>query len=168
MASQYGNAGGNISYQPPGNGQGNFGQSTFYQTQPSTWGYQDNNSTGFPSYNTAQNNQFRKQYIQGRMINEERDITANEIPTDGSFAVFIQQDLKKIYTKAWGGDGVVHGDTYELVRPDGAAPQQDPIMLIMQRLDRIEETLKKGQGRPYYQNRNHKKVNKSKEENNNA
>ena len=89
-----------------------------------------------------------QQMLPGRIIQQEADIVAREVPNDGNFAVFVQQDLQRIYAKTWGGDGRIHTNVYELV--NGQEKEPDLMAIILQRLDNIEKTLKETQQyRPY-------------------
>lgn len=113
-----------------------------------------------PAYNNYSSNQFgvrnTNSYMQqmnspqqrsiglssGRMIQTEEEIIPNEIPMDGNLGVFVQNDLKQIFLKTWGGDGVIRTNRYVLV--DENAPAKDetsPFDLIMKRLDDIENFL---------------------------
>lgn len=87
-----------------------------------------------------------QQMIPGRIIQQESEIVAREVPNDGSFAVFVQQDLQRIYAKAWGGDGLIHTNVYERVN-DGQEKEPDTMTMILQRLDNIEKKL--NESRPY-------------------
>lgn len=92
------------------------------------------------------------QVLPGRIIQQESDIVAREVPNDGNFAVFVQQDLQKIYAKTWGGDGLIHTNTYVLA--NDAQNQQDKpdiLSVILQRLDGIENSVNEiRQQRPRY------------------
>lgn len=85
-------------------------------------------------------------YILGKMIENEKDVVAGEVPNDGSYGTYIQRDLKRIYMKTWGGNGLIDTKVFELVDPgnqnmDGA--QVDPTMqMILERLDNIERMVK--------------------------
>lgn len=43
--------------------------------------------------------------VQGRMISSVEEITANEVPSDGSVGYFPVSDGSAIYAKTWTGDG---------------------------------------------------------------
>lgn len=117
------------------------------------------NNYGF--YNMPGNNQkTQPTYIPGRMVGAELDITAQEVPMDGNFGTFVQKDLQKVYLKAWMGDGKIHTNEYILISSDGVGvngePAQNPMNLILERLDRIENQLKE-QKRPFNPNYKGKK-----------
>lgn len=90
-----------------------------------------------------------QQMLPGRIIQQESDIVAREVPNDGNFAVFVQSDLKRIYAKTWGGDGLIHTNVYELA--NGQEKEPDTMDMILQRLDNIEKKL--NEQRPYNPNR---------------
>lgn len=120
--------------------------------------YSGNSMPQQPMYNGVQNplnyeqrmnaqrpQQVSPNYILGRIVNSEKDVIPKEVPMDGSFGTFVQNDLKKVYLKTWGGDGQIHTNEYELVSSDGIAASnntQNTMELILERLDRIEAQLK--------------------------
>lgn len=88
------------------------------------------------------------QVIPGKFINKENDILAMDIPTDGSIAFFIQNDLNKIYARTWGGDGNMRQNVYVKVEEGTQQTQGDSILNeILTRLGAIEEKLN---NRPNY------------------
>lgn len=95
-------------------------------------------------------------YIPGRMVNQESEIVPNEVPSDGSYGIFIQSDLKRIFAKTVGGDGLIHTNVYELSSGSSTTTQQDDILYnIMARLDNIEKMMTKN-NRPYTKPNNYK------------
>lgn len=141
---------------PPQNYQAQFNQST-------------NNSRGYDIYGNPYPNQSYPQqqmnvqsvapmndptmrinvqptYILGKMIESEKDVVAGEVPNDGSYGTYIQRDLKRIYMKTWGGNGLIDTKVFELVEPgvqNMENTQVDPAMqMILERLDNIERMVK--------------------------
>lgn len=55
------------------------------------------------------------QGINGKMIAELNQITANDVPMDGSVAFFPKQDLSEVYAKSWNADGTIRTVTYKPV-----------------------------------------------------
>lgn len=95
--------------------------------------------------NYGTNNQRRQpSFLPGRMIQAENEVMAYEVPNDGSIAAFIQKDLQTVYLKTVCGDGLIHTNEYKLVsmknNPEEEKP--NPFDLIMERLDKLEESLK--------------------------
>lgn len=78
------------------------------QVQNRTIDYQQNMS------NTYQQNQI-VQGINGKIITEISQITANDVPMDGSVAFFPKQDLSEVYAKSWNADGTIRTVTYKPV-----------------------------------------------------
>lgn len=78
------------------------------QVQNRTIDYQQNMS------NTYQQNQI-VQGINGKIITEMSQITANDVPMDGSVAFFPKQDLSEVYAKSWNADGTIRTVTYKPV-----------------------------------------------------
>lgn len=119
--------------------------------------YNGQNGTMNPGYDTrsptmTMNNslnssprpiQVNNNAIPGRFINQETDIYPNEIPNNGNVMFFPQGDLKRIYAKALGDDGLIHTNVYELVE---ATSENSTYNAIIERLDNIEKALKR---RPY-------------------
>ena len=53
--------------------------------------------------------------ISGRIVRSVEQITANEVPMDGSVAFFPKQDLSEIYAKQWDADGTIKTAIYRPV-----------------------------------------------------
>jgi hypothetical protein len=64
--------------------------------------------------NNYQQNQI-VQGINGKIITEMSQITANDVPMDGSVAFFPKQDLSEVYAKSWNADGTIRTVTYKPV-----------------------------------------------------
>lgn len=113
--------------------------------------------------------QVRPSYIPGKMVNNLQDITPQEVPMDGSAAIFPVNDLSCIYLKAWGSDGLIK--TFKFVPEPTNDSQKSPEgnfqETILDRLDSIEELVKKSYRKPYYK-RNNQNGNKKEENSNDA
>lgn len=60
--------------------------------------------------------------INGKIVQSVETITANDVPMDGSVAVFPRQDLTEIYIKSWNGDGTIRTVVYKpVVEPQSLA-----------------------------------------------
>lgn len=95
--------------------------------------YLQQNQQGYPQYynplaqvqnraidyqqNTPNNYQQNQivQGINGKIIAEMSQITANDVPMDGSVAFFPKQDLSEVYAKSWNADGTIRTVTYKPV-----------------------------------------------------
>lgn len=95
--------------------------------------YLQQNQQGYPQYynplaqvqnraidyqqNTPNNYQQNQivQGINGKIITEMSQITANDVPMDGSVAFFPKQDLSEVYAKSWNADGTIRTVTYKPV-----------------------------------------------------
>lgn len=53
--------------------------------------------------------------ITGRTVQSVEQITANEVPMDGSLAFFPRQDMAEIYAKQWNADGTIKTVIYRPV-----------------------------------------------------
>ncbi len=134
---------------------------------PNNWGYtsgsQNVQGQGFGqpqqqsygSEQSAQNNQIlistpkvpeeqQPTYISGRYVQDVKSIRPNEVRPDGNPTVFPLVDRSAIITKELNEMGTI--DTYVYVRQEVAQNNQngqDPIQMIMDRLDNIEKEIKK-------------------------
>lgn len=114
------------------------------------------NMMGNQGFQTRNTQLIRPSYIPGKMINSLQDIVPQEVPMDGSAAVFPTSDLSCIYLNAWGSDGLIK--TFKYIQDPTEQGQKSPEVqfqeTILQRLDSIEELVRK---RPSYQNHNYRK-----------
>ena len=104
--------------------------------------------------------------IPGRFVNNPNEIVPQEVPMDGSVALFPVADGSRIYMKGWDNNGGIQTRSYVL---EGAGEQpSDPLSLVMQRLDNIESMLKKQKpgyhGKPNRKPQGHRQESASKEE----
>lgn len=85
--------------------------------------------------------------IPGRMVQAENNIRPNDVPMDGSVALFPLQDMSCIYGKAWNTDGQIITVRYVPDQPQQPAQaegaKEDPFAQVNSRLDGIEATLQK-------------------------
>lgn len=96
-------------------------------------------ATPTPQPQPTQNNNGASPKIYTRVVHSEADIQPGDVPTDGSYCIFIRDDLKEIYIKTWGFNGY-EGNTYTLLvdTPPVQNEGSDPLQEIMARLERIE------------------------------
>lgn len=115
------------------------------QVQNRTIDYQQN----MP--NTYQQNQI-VQGINGKIIAELSQITANDVPMDGSVAFFPKQDLSEVYAKSWNADGTIRTVTYKPVLDNEPKTASEPEKIkcdlseesaqnIMNKFDEISDRL---------------------------
>lgn len=111
---------------------------------------------GSPSYQQymqtpiyQQINQPMASTIRGKVVSSVEDIMVNDVPMDGSQAVFVKSDMSEIYTRGWRSDGTIVSHVYRPVEPpkmDEAnnVPHTDINTIyeaINDRLDRIDKRL---------------------------
>lgn len=60
-------------------------------------------------------NQMQSQGLNGRVVQAVENITANDVPMDGSAAIFPKQDMTEIYIKSWLPNGTIHTTVYKPV-----------------------------------------------------
>lgn len=114
---------------------GNYGNG-YIQPMYGNQGYQ-------PSYQQTQTPM--SSYLAGRIVNKESDITPNEVPMDGSLGVFPKSDGSSIIVKTWNPNGTINTIEYTPVQdsePEDEEQKSAPYTEIIERLDRIEETVK--------------------------
>lgn len=101
--------------------------------------------------NNYQQNQI-VQGINGKIISEINQITANDVPMDGSVAFFPKQDLSEVYAKSWNADGTIRTVTYKPVLDGEPKTSAEPEKLkcdlseesaqnIMNKFDEISDRL---------------------------
>lgn len=82
--------------------------------------------------------------LNGRLINDPKDILPKEIPMDGSISLFPKEDYSYILAKAWNSSGTI--DTVKFVPdlPKQEEPKvEDKTQLILDKLTKMEETMAK-------------------------
>ena len=151
MANQFYGTGYNYPSQDTSQMQG------YYQNNNSGSQFQGNRTMQTQTFGNTGGMQIQKSYVPGRFVNGEQDILPGEVPTDGSYSVFIQGDLKRVYVKTLGEDGLIHTNVYQLEsRQETSRP--NPMADVLERLERIEQSLNNRQYRPKHKNnrnRNH-------------
>ena len=81
-----------------------------YQYQQPRYDPQQNQ----PLFNQQQSIQPQQQLgLNGKVVQAVEQITANDVPMDGSVAVFPKQDMSEIYTKSWNADGTIRTIVYK-------------------------------------------------------
>lgn len=85
----------------------------------------------------------------GRYVQSAQDIRPNEISMDGNKSFFPMPDGSCIFVKSWGADGTIKTTVYVPEKQEDAAqkPSND-YAKILNRLDSIQELLKKGGYKP--------------------
>lgn len=95
-----------------------------------------------------------RSYIYGRPVAAPNEITPQEVPMDGTIALFPMQDLSCVYAKTWGADGTIK--TMRFVPEPVNDPQNEGqtegsmdalFASLNQRLDKIEKMLTR---KPYH------------------
>lgn len=56
--------------------------------------------------------------INGKVVPSVENITANDVPMDGSVAFFPKQDMSEIYAKSWNADGTIRTIVFKPVLND--------------------------------------------------
>lgn len=96
------------------------------------------------------------QGIIGRAVNDFSEIKADDVPMNGTPAIFIKNDLSEIEVRVWGKDGLIRPTSYKPIL-DQNQPEQSNILQmdfnalnddvralredILERLDSIEKSM---------------------------
>ena len=133
---------GNV-YQPINNTNGISGINTGYPIAgPSFSGGSYRNTPTYPYFNTPQMQPQNQGTILGRMINDESEITPNEVPMDGRISVFPKSDGSEVIIKSWAQNGTISTMRYvPVIEGDTPNQENNPFSDIIDRLDRIEKRL---------------------------
>lgn len=87
-----------------------------------------------------------KQTIFGKIVQNESQITPNDVPMDGTIALFPLQDFSKIIAKQWTPNGLIQTLEYlpANAKDDNPTVTLDDVMSHMdERLDQIEDLFTK-------------------------
>lgn len=87
-----------------------------------------------------------KQTIVGKIVQNESQITPNDVPMDGTIALFPLQDFSKIIAKQWTPNGLIQTLEYlpANAKDDNPTVTLDDVMSHMdERLDQIEDLFTK-------------------------
>lgn len=119
--------------------------------------YQQNLQMAQPQMTVAPQQQFQQMPvgINGKVVLSVENITANDVPMDGSVAFFPRQDMAEIYAKSWNSDGTIHTTVFKPVLegiPSNPAQideklkiglSEDVTAAFMQRFDDIADRIEK-------------------------
>lgn len=87
-----------------------------------------------------------KQTIFGKIVQNESQITPNDVPMDGTIAIFPLQDFSRIIAKQWTPNGLIQTLEYlpANAKDDNPTVTLDDVMSHMdERLDQIEDLFTK-------------------------
>lgn len=106
-----------------------------YQFQPMTYPMQQQSS--FSAMQQAP-------MIAGRIVKSVDEVLPNEVPMNGSVAVFPTSDMSSIFVKGWNQDGTISTVRFAPVVADDVIEQNDSVTLddIMDQLTNIQDLLK--------------------------
>lgn len=137
-----------------------------YQPQQQMYGSNYGNFQQYPQQyqsNTQSFQQFQSPYssnmgivnagIPGKFVNDFTEIMPNEIPMDGSGAIFVKKDLTEINVRSWMADGTISNIVFKAVNVNEAvktAPEKQKFDLseestnfFMQKFDELSEKIDK-------------------------
>ncbi len=104
---------------------------------------------------TSQQQQFQQMPtgINGKVVPSVENITANDVPMDGSVAFFPRQDMAEIYAKSWNSDGTIRTIVFKPVldgNPNNNPQSEEKLKIglsdeatevFMRRFDELEKRL---------------------------
>lgn len=131
-----------------------------FGSYPSNWGNQPampsqtvmprTQNTGYSPLNPAP----PANIMMSKMVDDERQITPQDVTMDGRISLFMLSDLSCIIAKAWNSAGTI--DTVRYVPEKPIQSQANPAQMdatfqteVFSRLDKIEQALKNNR-KPYY------------------
>ncbi len=91
--------------------------------------------------------------INGKVVPGVENITANDVPMDGSVAFFPRQDMTEIYAKSWNSDGTIRTIVFKPVldgNPNNLSQSEEKLKIglsdeateaFMKRFDELEKRL---------------------------
>ncbi len=91
--------------------------------------------------------------ISGKVVPSVENITANDVPMDGSVAFFPRQDMAEIYAKSWNSDGTIRTIVFKPVlegNPNNLSHNEEKLKIglsdeateaFMKRFDELEKRL---------------------------
>lgn len=111
----------------------------------------------YPNINPFQNQMFQNYMqgpqmayqpagISGKYVNDFNEITANDVPMNGSPSIFLKSDRSEIQIREWSPNGQIVPRLYRAVEIVEQAPQEqkdDYSNLIIERLTALEEKIDK-------------------------
>lgn len=107
--------------------------------------YQQLQPMMMPQFTAPQQMAQPKNPIAGRIVSSADEIAANEVPMDGTVALFPVQDGSLIYARQWNNNGTISTVEYAPVqKPADAeeAAETPTLMDIMDQLSDIEDLIK--------------------------
>lgn len=83
-------------------------------------------------------NQPMQNILVGKVVNDISNVSPNDVPMDGNFAIFPKQDMTEIYCKQWKQDGTIQTIVY---RPILEEKQEDGINIHKIDLNSLNEQI---------------------------
>ncbi len=118
-----------------------YNQPLYGQTYNNYYPYQ------VPQYQTLQQPMTQPHTnLNGKVIQSVDNITANDVPMDGSIAIFPKQDMSEIYAKSWNADGTIRTIVYKpytAAKPDTVNSTSDASKLKIGLSDETTEAFMK-------------------------
>lgn len=94
-----------------------------------------------PQPQPMQNAVYNIPKISGRVVNNIAEVTASEVPMDGSVSLFPSTDYSVIYAKAWNSEGKINTVKYVPEKVEEKTPEPSIVDAINKRFDNLEKLL---------------------------
>lgn len=82
-------------------------------------------------------------FLIGKIVNSEMDITPNEVPMDGSAGIYPTNDFSSIFVKTWNTNGTINTIKYVPQIAETKNENEDPSSVIIERLDKLTKMVSK-------------------------
>lgn len=94
------------------------------------------------------------QILNGKIVSDAESIIPNDVPMDGSMALFPKQDMSEIYGKSWNANGTIKTVIYRPITDDSTNNQsntekaqiglsEDDMEAVMKRFDELSDDIEK-------------------------
>lgn len=94
-----------------------------------------------PYANPVSQTQMKMPGIYGHFVNSESEITPNEVPMDGSYAIFPTNDFSRVFIKSWNMDGTISTREFSPVVNSDKVDDMKTSELSLAQFDTILEKL---------------------------
>ncbi len=98
-------------------------------------------SQQYPSFASSMTSMQQQPSLSGRMVNSVEEVVPNEIPMNGSVAIFPMANMSSIYVKGWNPDGTISTVQYMPVKAEDNSTPSVTLADVMNSLDDIRQLI---------------------------
>lgn len=123
---------------------------SFPQGANALGGWQNPQSMGYQGFGNQ--NGFQQPYrsgMPGRVVQDITEVRPNEVPGDGSPAIFVKNDMSCVYVKYLSNVGKIETLVYEQAANKAISPETSEMEEIRQKLDELLRLTQK-RNKPYH------------------